>query len=98
MIVHQRYLLPQQLDLLLILTQILLACLDVVLTKELYELNKIKTMSLMQLYGCGNRTLLSTTYLNRLYALLDIDDLRRVRNIPVHVLAYDAGSGRDELN
>ena len=56
-------------------------------------------MSLIQLYGgCGNRTLLSTTYLNRLYALLDIDDLRRVRNIPVHVLAYDAGSGRDELN
>ena len=53
----------------------------------------------MQPYGDGgNRALLSTTYLNRLYALLDIDDLRRVRNIPVHVLAYDAGSGRDELN
>ena len=39
-----------------------------------------------------------TTYLYGLDALLNIDDLRRVRNIPVHVLAYDAGSGRDELN
>ena len=38
------------------------------------------------------------TYLDRLYALLDVDDLRWVRNIPVHVLAHDAGSSRNELN
>ena len=95
MIVHQRYLLPQQLDLLLILTQVLLACFDVVLTKENIRLKLIQEKTIV--FENLSSILLSFTYLDRLYALLDVDNLGRVRDIPVHVLAYDTGSSRNEL-
>ena len=39
----------------------------------------------------------AATYLNRLYALLDVHDLGWVRNVPVDMLAYDARSRRDKL-
>ena len=75
MIVHQRYLLPEQINLLLVFTDISLATFDKVL-KKVEWLHQFH-------YGVNQ------TYLDVLDALFDIDDLGRVARALVHMLADD---------
>ena len=82
MVVHQRYLLPEQIDFLLVFTDICLA-----------TFNKILQNGRLYQFHDG----VNQTYLDVLDALFDIDDLRRVARALVHMLADDMASSVHKL-